>query len=251
MTDLVHLTGSHEQKQSVYILNKVDKVEGKGLSTEDFTGAHKTKLEGLPSDVAPLVDGKIPSANLPSYVDDVLEYANFASLPVTGENGKIYTTTDNNKIYRWSGTTYVEISASPGSTDAVPEGSVNLYHTVARAQAAAKMVSETTVKTGAFPVFKEATVSGGNAVFHLTVDGLSTGAALFPNGVDLKSIQLCAVDSDAPASYGTPTLSNGNKTLTVSVKKSTGINVALLGLTLLGSPVAANGTVVRLLAFGN
>lgn len=55
--------------------------------------------------------GKVPQSQLPSYVDDVEEYANFAALPATGE-GKIYITLDDNKTYRWSGTVYVEISAS-------------------------------------------------------------------------------------------------------------------------------------------
>lgn len=77
--------------------------------------------------------GKMAAAQLPAYVDDVLEYANFAALPATGTAGVIYVTLDNNKTYRWGGTAYAEISASPGSTDAVPEGATNLYHTAARA----------------------------------------------------------------------------------------------------------------------
>lgn len=80
--------------------------------------------------------GKVAAAQLPSYVDDVIEVANFASLPGTGETGKIYVTLDTNRIYRWSGTVYIEVSPSPGSTDSVPEGSVNLYYTNARARAA-------------------------------------------------------------------------------------------------------------------
>jgi hypothetical protein len=56
--------------------------------------------------------GKVPSAELPSYVDDIIEVANYASLPVTGETGKIYITLDNNKIYRWSGSVYVEIASN-------------------------------------------------------------------------------------------------------------------------------------------
>jgi hypothetical protein len=76
--------------------------------------------------------GKVPAAQLPSFVDDVLEAANFAALPGTGETGKIYVTLDDNKSWRWSGSAYVEISASPGSTDAVSEGATNLYFTVAR-----------------------------------------------------------------------------------------------------------------------
>jgi len=58
--------------------------------------------------------GLVPSTQLPSYVDDVLEYADLASLPATGTTGKIYVTLDTNKIYRWSGTVYVEISSSAG-----------------------------------------------------------------------------------------------------------------------------------------
>jgi len=80
--------------------------------------------------------GKVPSTQLPSYVDDVLEYNNLASFPATGTAGVIYVAQDTNKTYRWSGSTYVEISASPGSTDAVTEGSTNLYYTDARARAA-------------------------------------------------------------------------------------------------------------------
>jgi len=56
--------------------------------------------------------GKVPSGQLPSYVDDVLEYADFASLPATGTTGIIYVTLDDNKTYRWTGSAYVEISAS-------------------------------------------------------------------------------------------------------------------------------------------
>ena len=76
--------------------------------------------------------GKLTSAQLPGYVDDILEFANYASLPATGETGKIYITLDTNNEYRWSGSTYIQLVASPGSTDAVPEGSTNLYFTVAR-----------------------------------------------------------------------------------------------------------------------
>ena len=58
------------------------------------------------------ITGTIPQSILPSYVDDVLEYENLAAFPKTGESGKIYVADDTNKTYRWSGTAYVEISAS-------------------------------------------------------------------------------------------------------------------------------------------
>lgn len=76
--------------------------------------------------------GKVASSQLPSYVDDVLEFASYPTLPVTGETGKIYLTLDTNSEYRWSGSAYIQLVASPGSTDNVPEGSVNKYFTTAR-----------------------------------------------------------------------------------------------------------------------
>jgi len=93
--------------------------------------------------------GQVPSAQLPSYVDDVLEYANFANFPATGVSGKIYVTTDTNKTYRWSGSTYIEISASPGSTDSVAEGTTNLYFTTQRARDAFTQSTGITITNGA------------------------------------------------------------------------------------------------------
>lgn len=55
-------------------------------------------------------DGKIPVSQLPSYVSDVIEAEDKASFPTTGESNKIYVALDDNKTYRWSGSTYVEIS---------------------------------------------------------------------------------------------------------------------------------------------
>lgn len=57
-------------------------------------------------------NGKVPANQLPSYVDDVLEYGTFSTFPATGEDGKIYVAQDTNLTYRWSGTRYVEISQS-------------------------------------------------------------------------------------------------------------------------------------------
>jgi hypothetical protein len=56
--------------------------------------------------------GKVPSSQLPSYVDDVLEYTSKSEFPATGETGKIYVDTTANLTYRWGGSSYVEISKS-------------------------------------------------------------------------------------------------------------------------------------------
>ena len=57
-------------------------------------------------------NGKVPASQLPSYVDDVEEYESLSSFPSQGEEGKIYVAKNTNLTYRWSGSTYVEISQS-------------------------------------------------------------------------------------------------------------------------------------------
>lgn len=69
--------------------------------------------KGVANGIATLdQNGLVPSSQLPSYVDDVIEVSTFSALPNTGESGKIYITQDTNLTYRWSGTAYVEISQS-------------------------------------------------------------------------------------------------------------------------------------------
>jgi hypothetical protein len=85
-----------------------------GVTWGEITGtlSNQTDLNTALGLKADLVGGKVPSSQLPSYVDDVVEVANYAALPATGETGKIYVVLDTNKIYRWSGSAYVEIADS-------------------------------------------------------------------------------------------------------------------------------------------
>ena len=88
-------------------------------------------------------NGKVPANQLPSYVDDVLEYGTLSTFPVTGETDKIYVAQDTNLTYRWSGTRHVEISQSIAlgetSTTAYPgnKGKANeeaIINEISRAQ---------------------------------------------------------------------------------------------------------------------
>ena len=125
--------------------------------------------KGAANGYAPLgADSKIASTYLPSFVDDVLEAASFASLPGTGEAGKIYVTTDNGKTFRWGGSAYTEISAAPGSTDVVPEGAANLYYTDARAQAANAAALASKLPSASY-------TAADVLAKMLTVDGTSSG----------------------------------------------------------------------------
>lgn len=87
-----------------------------GYAKESSLGNYILKSSiGAANGVAPLgADSLIPAAYLPSYVDDVLEFATLSGFPAKGESGKIYVSLDTNLTYRWTGTTYVEISKSIG-----------------------------------------------------------------------------------------------------------------------------------------
>lgn len=69
-------------------------------------------VDRVPSIPTTKLTGIINQANLPSYVDDVLEFANKTAFPAKGESGKIYVDQATNLTYRWGGTAYVEISPS-------------------------------------------------------------------------------------------------------------------------------------------
>ena len=78
----------------------------------DATYAKKSDVQSSLSSKADLENGKVPSSQLPSYVDDVEEYTSQSSFPATGTTGKIYVDTTTNLTFRWSGTAYVVISPS-------------------------------------------------------------------------------------------------------------------------------------------
>lgn len=83
------------------------------IPTPVEVGAIPTTEKGSAGGVAELdANGMVPSAQLPSYVDDVLEYASLSAFPATGESGKIYVALDTGRTYRWGGSAYVEISES-------------------------------------------------------------------------------------------------------------------------------------------
>lgn len=82
-------------------------------TTAAEVGAYsKEETDALLAERAPLVEGKVPSDYLPSYVDDVLEFEGGSEFPNPGESGKIYVAKDTNKSYRWSGSTYVQLTSS-------------------------------------------------------------------------------------------------------------------------------------------
>lgn len=202
--------------------------------------------------------GKVPASQLPSYVDDVLEFANFAALPVSGETGKIYVALDTNKTYRWSGSAYVEISASPGSTDAVPEGSTNLYFTAQRVRDAvltglstsvnAVVLAADTVLVGIGKLQKQISDhfgSGGTA--HAAATGSVAGFMSAGDKTKLDAVTYVALFDEIAIIPG----SNGQTTFTVSGGYTVGcVLVHVNGIKYVSGDdfTATNGTSIELTA---
>ena len=108
------VTGVKGDSETTYRKGNVNITKANvGLGNVTNDAQVKRSEMGVANGVATLdADGKVPAAQLPSYVDDVLEFDKKASFPATGEADKIYVAKDTNLTYRWSGTAYVEISVS-------------------------------------------------------------------------------------------------------------------------------------------
>ena len=100
-------SGNERLRGDVYVGCEADSSGGSKLVSEAALAAKRGAVSGLASLDS---SGKVPASQLPSFVDDVVEYANLAAFPATGEGGKIYVAQDTGKVYRWASNSYVIIS---------------------------------------------------------------------------------------------------------------------------------------------
>ena len=154
---------------------------------------------------ADLVAWKVPTNQLPSYVDDVLEFDTKEAFPTTGEKGKIYVAINDDSQWRWTGTAYKKMVSSPWSTDAIPEGSQNLYFTPERAKGAvqSELNGKADLVGGKVPASQLPEVSqiDESNLVHKNWDEVIGGKKSFNEGVYFDR------------SFGLNTLdANGNKT---------------------------------------
>ena len=104
LTNLENSMETHTHDERYYTESEIDTRLGDKLDKS---------LRGISGGIAELDDtGKVPSSQLPSYVDDVIEYNSISEFPTIGEGGKIYIEKSTNQTYRWSGSDYVSISQS-------------------------------------------------------------------------------------------------------------------------------------------
>jgi uncharacterized membrane protein YeaQ/YmgE (transglycosylase-associated protein family) len=209
--------------------------------------------------------GTISASVLPSYVDDVLNFANLAAFPVAGETGKIYVTEDNNKTYRWSGSVYVEISSSATAGEALKLTNARTISTTGDAtysvsfDGSANVSSAITLATvnsnvGAF--------GGAGSIPVVTVNGKGQITAVSTNSIGNELIAIQALADTAgflkktgdgnysidnnnylPLSGGTVTGDLASTSATASTSTTTGaIRAASLGVTgaIFANTVSAN-----------
>ena len=147
------------------------------INAEDATPRIAASEKGAVNGVATLdAAGKVPAAQLPSYVDDVKEFENKAAFPETGEADKIYVDIDTGSIYRWSGTQYIQINASVASADTA----VKLATARKIAGVAFDGTADITIPAGNVGAFtKEET----NTTFLSKADAATTYVAITPGKV--------------------------------------------------------------------
>lgn len=171
---------------------------------------------GVASGVATLdSSGKVPSSQLPSYVDDVLEYSALSAFPATGESGKIYIAQDTNKTYRWSGTAYVVIS----ETLALGETSSTAYYGD-KGKTAYEHSQATHARTDAnnSTVSYDTTNKKITKIVNGSTSDVVTASTIVTDGGGIKSHQTVTDNN--------PTLSWGTKSKVATIG-STEINVTM------------------------
>lgn len=166
--------------------------------------------------------GLVPAAYLPSYVDDVIEVDNFAALPVTGETGKIYVTKNDGKTFRWTGSTYIEISNT--GTDLSYTASTRLLASSTGADVTLPLFATDGTNAGLVP----GSSTGGTTNF-LRADG--TWAYPIPDPLTVNNL---TVNTLLTAAHIHGSIAGS---LYIHVKNTSG------GVLTKGTPVFATGTV--------
>lgn len=190
------------------------------------------------------ISGTISAANLPSYVDDVLEYASLSKFPTTGESGKIYTALDTNKIYRWSGTTYVVISdtitlgTTHGTAGYGDESRAAYNHSTTTGNP--HKTTKTDLGLGNVENKSSATIRG-----ELTKANVTTALGYTPPTTDTNTHYTTSIVAGAASGTANAATTNGNTHINVTDDNTfrSGVTIKGTGATTVTSDASGNVTV--------
>lgn len=190
------------------------------------------------------LSGVIDSANLPSYVDDVLEFDSFAKFPTKGESGKIYTALDTNKIYRWGGTTYVVISdtitlgTTHGTAGYGDESRAAYNHSTTTGNP--HKTTKTDLGLGNVENKSSATIRG-----ELTKANVTTALGYTPPTIDTNTHYTTRIVAGAASGTANAATTNGNTNINVTDDNTfrSGVTIKGTGATTVTSDASGNITV--------
>lgn len=190
------------------------------------------------------LSGVIDSANLPSYVDDVLEFDSFAKFPTKGESGKIYTALDTNKIYRWGGTTYVVISdtitlgTTHGTAGYGDESRAAYNHSTTTGNP--HKTTKTDLGLGNVENKSSATIRG-----ELTKANVTTALGYTPPTIDTNTHYTTRIVAGAASGTANAATTNGNTHINVTDDNTfrSGVTIKGTGATTVTSDASGNVTV--------
>ena len=166
-------------------------------------------------------NGQVPSTQLPSYVDDVLEYLNVAAFPTTGESGKIYVETTGNTTYRWSGSAYVKITSGEVASVAGKTGVVtltksdiglsnvdNTTDSTKSVASAAKLTTARTINGTSFNGTANITTATWGTARTLSFTGDVTGSASVDGAANVATVMTLANSGVTAGTYKSVTVDN-------------------------------------------
>jgi len=193
---------------------------------------------------APLAsDAKVDAAYLPAYVDEVLEYANLAAFPATGASDKIYIALDTNKVYRWSGSVYIEVAANSGVWGAITgtlsnqtdlQAVLDSKKDTIQVQFLAGTLNPADATTYYFTRFIAPTTTAINHAIKLGFNGKIVSAIIIATNTgttgtsELSTIKFRNITQAISSTISTTVATNGATTL-LRTQTVTGLNISFSG----------------------
>lgn len=220
LADSIALDASFTPTNATDVTTKsyVDSEISSAVSTS-AAGLQATSEKGQANGYASLdSNAKVPASQLPSYVDDVAEYANQASFPTTGETGKLYIDQANGDIYRWSGSSYVQINNAVSSADQATQLATARDFSLSGDVTASAVSFDGTANVVLSTTVPEASVTQHEAALTIAqsqVTNLTTDLASKVDDTQISAYGLTLVD-DADAATARTTLGLGSAATTAA-----------------------------------